>query len=71
MDNKEYLPDLGLHIRQNNMEIESYSFIGIMIERIVQCDEGLYTTMVAQKWGDQKYAISFDIPYGVLVAISE
>ena len=68
MDNKEYLPDLGLHIRRNNLEIESYSFIGIIIERIVQCDEGLYTTMVAQKWGDQKFAISFDIPYDVLAA---
>jgi len=66
MDTNEYLPDLGLHIRQNIMEIESYSFIGIMIERIVQCDEGLFTTMVAQKWGDQKFAISFDIRYDVL-----
>lgn len=68
MDNKEYLPDLGLHIRRNNLEIENYSFIGVIIVRIVECDEGLYTTMVAQKWGDQKFAISFDIPYDVLAA---
>lgn len=50
------------------MEIENYNFVGIFIERIIQCDEGLFTTMVAQKWGGKGYAISFDIPYKVLAA---